>query len=195
MISPVFAFLHLILLSMILSGYVHVAARGLTSLAPWLSNAPLYICATSLSFLCWRTLVGFRVLAVVNCAAMNTGVRVSFQITTFCGCAPRSGSAESCDGSIFRGYFFKCILSRNSWFVMFLKVCYTGSSVQFSRSVVSDSATPRTAARQDSLSITNAQSLLKLMSIESVIQGAVFRCRNIQSTTEKTIINSIHLLF
>ena len=78
---------------------------------------------------------------------------------------------------------------------MFLKVCYTGSSVQFSRSVVSDSATPRTAARQDSLSITNAQSLLKLMSIESVIQGAVFRCRNIQSTTEKTIINSIHLLF
>ena len=52
---------------------------------------------------------------------------------------------------------------------MFLKVCYTGSSVQFSRSVVSDSATPRTAARQDSLSITNAQSLLKLMSIESVM--------------------------
>ena len=43
------------------------------------------------------------------------------------------------------------------------------SSVQFSRSVVSDSATPWTAARQASLSITNFQSLLKLMSIELVM--------------------------
>ena len=41
--------------------------------------------------------------------------------------------------------------------------------VQFSHSVVSDSATPWTAARQASLSIINSQSLLKLMSIESVI--------------------------
>ena len=39
----------------------------------------------------------------------------------------------------------------------------------FSRSVVSDSATPWTAARQASLSNTNSQSLLKLMSIESVM--------------------------
>ena len=39
----------------------------------------------------------------------------------------------------------------------------------FSHSVVSDSATPRTAARQSSLSFTISQSLLKLMSIESVI--------------------------
>ena len=37
------------------------------------------------------------------------------------------------------------------------------SSVQFSCSVMSDSATPGTAARQASLSITNSQSLLKLM--------------------------------
>ena len=43
------------------------------------------------------------------------------------------------------------------------------SSVQFSRSVVSDSATPWTAARQASLSITSSQSLLKLMSIELVM--------------------------
>ena len=40
---------------------------------------------------------------------------------------------------------------------------------QFSRSVVSDSETPRTAARQTSLSITNSRSLLKLMSIELVM--------------------------
>ena len=41
--------------------------------------------------------------------------------------------------------------------------------VQFSHSVVSNSATPWTAARQASLSITNSQSLLKLMSIDSVM--------------------------
>ena len=42
------------------------------------------------------------------------------------------------------------------------------SSVQFSRSVRSDSVTPWSAACQASLSITNSWSLLKLMSIESV---------------------------
>ena len=42
-------------------------------------------------------------------------------------------------------------------------------SVQFSRSVVSHSATPWTAAHQASLSITNSRSLLKLISIVSVM--------------------------
>ena len=42
-------------------------------------------------------------------------------------------------------------------------------SVQFRRSVVSNSATQWTAARQASLSITNSQSLLKLISTESVM--------------------------
>ena len=42
-------------------------------------------------------------------------------------------------------------------------------SVQFSCSVVSDSATPWTAAHQASLSITNSWSLLKLMSFKSVM--------------------------
>ena len=43
------------------------------------------------------------------------------------------------------------------------------SSVQFSHSVLCDSGTPWTAARQASLSIISSQSLLKLMSIESVM--------------------------
>ena len=43
------------------------------------------------------------------------------------------------------------------------------SSVQFSRSVVSDFATSWTAARQASLSITNCRSLPKPMSIELVM--------------------------
>ena len=45
----------------------------------------------------------------------------------------------------------------------------TFSSVQFSHSVVSDSATPWTTARQASLSITNSWSLYKLTSIELVM--------------------------
>ena len=52
------------------------------------------------------------------------------------------------------------------------------SSVQFSRSVVSDSATPWTAARQASLSITNSPSLLKLVSIDSVMpSNQLILCR------------------
>ena len=47
--------------------------------------------------------------------------------------------------------------------------CCMSASVQYNRSVVSDSATPWTAACQASLSITNSQILLKLMSIESVM--------------------------
>ena len=46
-------------------------------------------------------------------------------------------------------------------------------SVQFSRSVVSDSATPWTAACQASLSITNSQSLPKLISTELVMPWAI----------------------
>ena len=46
------------------------------------------------------------------------------------------------------------------------------SSVQFSGSVMSDSATPWIAARQASLSITNSWSSLKLMSIESVMPSS-----------------------
>ena len=46
---------------------------------------------------------------------------------------------------------------------------FPGVEVQFSRSVMSDSATPWTAARQASLSITNSWSLPKLMSIELVM--------------------------
>ena len=45
-------------------------------------------------------------------------------------------------------------------------------SVQFSSSVMSDSATPWTVAHQASLSNTNPQSLLKLMSIESVMPSS-----------------------
>ena len=52
------------------------------------------------------------------------------------------------------------------------------SSVQFSRSLVSDSATPWSAALQASLSITNSQSALRLTSIESVMPSShLILCR------------------
>ena len=51
----------------------------------------------------------------------------------------------------------------------YINVCLMTISVQFSRSVASDSVTPWTTARQTSLSITNSWSLVKLMSIESVM--------------------------
>ena len=52
------------------------------------------------------------------------------------------------------------------------------SSVQFSRSVVSDSANPWIAARQASLSITISQSSLKLTSTESVMPSShLIPCR------------------
>ena len=51
------------------------------------------------------------------------------------------------------------------------------SSVQFSHSVISDSVIPWIAACQASLSITNSQSSLKLMSIESVMPSShLIRC-------------------
>ena len=49
-------------------------------------------------------------------------------------------------------------------------------TVQFSHSVVSHSVTPWTAACQASLSITNSRSLLKLMSIESVMPTHLILC-------------------
>ena len=55
------------------------------------------------------------------------------------------------------------------------------TSVQSSRSVKSDSVTRWTAARQASLSSTNSQGLLKLMSIESVMPFShLILCRPLQ---------------
>ena len=55
---------------------------------------------------------------------------------------------------------------------MFITNSILASSVQFSHSVVSDSATPWIAARQASLSITNCRSSSKLMCIKSVMPSS-----------------------
>ena len=61
--------------------------------------------------------------------------------------------------------FAFCVLFWSFYFVL----GYQFSSVQFNRPVVSDSATPWTAASQASLSNSNCHSLLKLMTLESVM--------------------------
>ena len=62
------------------------------------------------------------------------------------------------------------------WFLSCFKLDI--SSVQFSRSVVSDFATPWIAAHQASLSITTTRSSLRLTSIESVMPSSrLILCR------------------
>ena len=67
------------------------------------------------------------------------------------------------------GHQFQCMWEGERQVSHFDKQFSNTSSVQFSRSVVSNSATSWTAAHQASLSIINSQNLLKLMSIESVM--------------------------
>ena len=57
--------------------------------------------------------------------------------------------------------------------------CVQFSSVQFSHLVMSNCVTPWTAAHQALLSITNSWSLLKLMSIESVMPSNHLICSHI----------------
>ena len=63
--------------------------------------------------------------------------------------------------------------------MLYINNIFYQSSVQFSHSVMSNSlATPRVAARQASLSITNSWSSLKLLSIESVMPAShLILCR------------------
>ena len=80
---------------------------------------------------------------------------------------------EGFQQSIFRGQVGGCCrvcdqLVQNSLLMLRLQGIII-PSVQFSRSVMSDSVTPWTAARQASLFITNCQSSPKPMSIESVM--------------------------
>ena len=43
----------------------------------WLGRNPMYIGSTSL-FICWWTFILFPSLGIINSAAMNTGVHISF---------------------------------------------------------------------------------------------------------------------
>ena len=95
-----------------ISSSIHVAVNGVISFS-WLSSIPLYIYSIIYIFHFIHThnifiysaddghLGGFHVLAIVNSAAVITGVHVSCQIRVFSGYMPRSGIAESYGSTIF----------------------------------------------------------------------------------------------
>ena len=59
------------------------------------------MCSTSLSIHLWTRLDCFHVLTLIQSTAVDIGVHVSFQITAFSECMPRSGIAESHSSSVF----------------------------------------------------------------------------------------------
>ena len=72
----------------------------------WLSNIPLYMCIHVYHIFFIHSSVDghlgcFYVLAIVNSAAMNIWVHVSFQIIVLSEYMPRSGIARSYGNSIF----------------------------------------------------------------------------------------------
>ena len=88
---------------MIISRSIHVAANGIISFLFMSGGIPLYVYTTSsLSVhLLMDNLCCFRVLAIVNSAAVNIGVCISLQIIVLSGYMPRSGIAGSYGNSIF----------------------------------------------------------------------------------------------
>ena len=76
-------FLHLVWQSLVLSMLLQMA---LFHYFLWLSKVSLYLCTTpSLSITSIRGHFGcFRILAIMNSAAVNIGVHVSFWITVLC---------------------------------------------------------------------------------------------------------------
>ena len=94
----------LTLLSMKISRFIHVAANGIISFFLQLNNILLYIliCIPVFIHSSVNGYLGYsHVLAIVNSAAMNIEVHVSFWIMVFSGYMPRSGIAGSYGNSMF----------------------------------------------------------------------------------------------
>ena len=88
-------------LSMIIYSCIPVAANGIVLFFLWLSRIPLYICIFFIHSSVGEHLGCFCVLAIVNNAAMNIGVHMSFLIIVLSGYMPRSGISGSYGNSIF----------------------------------------------------------------------------------------------
>ena len=101
-------FLCLTFLSIIISSFTHVSALGFFSCSFSLSNIPFYIYTyiTSL-FICQWT-VGFSILAIIDGAAINIGVLVSFQIMVFSGYITKNGIAGSYGSSVISRCWLVC---------------------------------------------------------------------------------------
>ena len=92
----------LTLLSMKVSRSIHVAANGLISLFYMTEQYSIvYMYHIFIHSSVDGHLGCFHILAIVNSAAMNFGVNVSFWIMVFSGYMPRSAIAGSYDSSTF----------------------------------------------------------------------------------------------
>ena len=95
---------------------------------------------------------------------------ISFLLSFFLfDCAESSLLSKLSLVAVNGGYSSLQVTGLSLWWLLLLCSTVSRHIVQFSSSVVSNSVTPWTAALQASLSITNSQSLLKLISIESVM--------------------------
>ena len=98
----VFVFLIWLHLIWIVSRSVHVAANGIISFFLMVEYYSIvYIQHLIIHSFVDGHLGYFHVLAIVNSAAMNTGVHISFQTLFFSGYMSRSGISGSYDSSIF----------------------------------------------------------------------------------------------
>ena len=109
----IFVFLSLTSFSMTISRSIHVTGNSIISFLLWLSDIPLYIYTHICMYVCMYDIffihssvdghLGcFHVLAMINSAAVNTGVHVSFQIIVF----SRSGIAGLFGKLLFPSLFF-----------------------------------------------------------------------------------------
>ena len=106
--SSTYKWYHMILvflwLSMITSRSIHVASNNVSFFCyVWVIFHHVYVLHLFHTFICQWNLVCVHVLAVVNSAARNNAVSVSFQGRNFIfsGCVPRSDIAGSYCSSIF----------------------------------------------------------------------------------------------
>ena len=65
----------------------------------WVIFHCVYVPQMSYPFICWWTLCCIHILAIINSAVVNTGVRVSLSILVSLACMPSSGIAGSYDSS------------------------------------------------------------------------------------------------
>ena len=125
----IFVFLSLTSLSMTISRSIHVTGNSIISFLLWLSDIPLYIYIYICMYVCMYDIffihssvdghLGcFHVLAMINSAAVNTGVHVSFQIIVF----SRSGIAGSY-GSVY--FLFGKLLFPSLFFYLSLLPDYS----------------------------------------------------------------------
>ena len=85
---------------MIISRSIHVVANGIISFFI-MGNSPLYICTTSFNSSVKRHLNYFHFLDIVNSAAMNIEMHVTFKIIVLSRYRPRSCISVSYGKCIF----------------------------------------------------------------------------------------------